>query len=83
MAQLFREFNKEKIEQIKTDPYFEGLVPAILKKAEEYMSIEPKRIKFSEIHLYVTTGNREIFQAVYEDYEARMKNFFLANSKDI
>ena len=78
MAQLFREFNKEKIEQIKNDPYFEGLVPAVLKQAEEYMASEPQRIKFSQMHLFVTTGNREIYQKVYSDYEARMRNYFLA-----
>lgn len=78
MAQLFREFNKEKIEQIKNDPYFEGLIPAILKQAEDYMTTEPPRIKFSQIHLFVTTGNREIFQSVYGNYEARMRNLFLA-----
>ena len=78
MGKLFREFNEEKIQQIKTHPYFEGLVDAILKQAEINMTTEPPRIKFSQIHLYVTTGNREIFQRVYENYEARLRNLFLA-----
>ncbi len=78
MGKLFREFNQEKIEQIKTDPYFEGLVPAILKQAEDYINSDPPRIKFSHIHMFVTTGNREIFQSVYGNYEARMRNLFLA-----
>lgn len=78
MGVLFKEFNKEKIEQIKTHPYFEGLVDAILKQADKNVSTEPPRVKFSQIHLYETTGNREIFQKVHGEYEARMKNLFLA-----
>ena len=78
MGRLFREFTPEKIEQIKTHPYYEGLVDGILKQAEVNMTTEPPRIKFSQIHLYVTTGNREIFQNVYVNHEARMRNLFLA-----
>lgn len=78
MGKLFREFTPEKIEQIKTDPYFAGLVDGILKQAEINMTTDPPRIKFSQIHLYVTTGNREIFQKVYENHEARLRNLFLA-----
>ena len=78
MGKLFREFTPEKIEQIKTHPYFNGLVDAIIKQAEHNMKTEPARIKFSQIHLYVTTGNREIFQEVYGQYESRMRNLFLA-----
>ena len=78
MGKLFREFTPEKIEQIKTHPYFEGLVDDIIKQAEQNMKTDPPRIRFSQIHLYVTTGNREIFQNVYGNYESRMRNFFLA-----
>ncbi len=78
MKKLFREFNEEKIEQIKNDPYFAGLVPAVLKRAEANMNSEPKIIKFSQIHRFVTDGNREEFQNVFFDYEARMRNYFLA-----
>ena len=78
MGKLFREFTPEKIEQIKTHPYFEGLVDDIIKQAEQNMKTDPPRIRFSQIHLYVTTGNREIFQNVYGSYESRMRNFFLA-----
>ena len=78
MGRLFSEFTPEKIEQIKTHPYFEGLVDAIIKQAENNIVTDPPRIKFSQIHLYVTTGNREIFQNVYGSYESRMRNLFLA-----
>ena len=78
MANLFREFNEEKVKEIKNHPYFAGLVPAILKQAEAFMAKEPERIKFSMIHLFATTGNRIIFQRVYENYESRMRCYFLA-----
>ena len=75
---LFREFNDEKLEQVRTHPYFTKLREKTIAKAEEYMVTEPPIVKFSMIHLYVTTGNRKIFERVYNDYGSRMHCYFLA-----
>ena len=75
---LFREFNDEKLEQVRTHPYFAKLREKTIAKAEEYMVTEPPIIKFSMIHLYVTTGNRKIFERVYNNYGSRMHCYFLA-----
>lgn len=78
MGKLFREFTPEKLEQVRTDPYFAGIVKSVLKKAEDCINTEPPIVKYSQIHLYETTGNREIFQRVHSNYELRMRYYFLA-----
>lgn len=78
MARIFSEFTEEKLEQIRNHPYYASLRESILEKAEFYLENDPPVIKFSKIHLYVTTGNREKFQSDYSDYESRMLNLFLA-----
>lgn len=76
MGKLFREFNDEKWEQVRNHPYFASNIEAIRKTAEGYLNTEPPRIKFSEIHLFATTGNRSIFQNVYSNYQSRLENYF-------
>ena len=78
MNTIFNEFNPEKIEQVKTHPYYAKLRESVLKRAEYFMENDPPVIKFSKIHLYETTGNREIFEAVHSNYQARLHNLFLA-----
>lgn len=75
---LFREFNEQKLEQVRTHPYFETMRKNTLDTAEEFLVTEPPVIKFSKIHLFATTGNREIFQHDFFNYERRMQTFFLA-----
>ena len=43
MRKLFREFTPEKIEQIKTHPYFSGLVDGIIKQAEKLAELREKK----------------------------------------
>lgn len=78
MANVFREFNPQKIEQVRTHPYYRSMREKVLKQAQYYMENDPPVIKFSKIHLYVTTGNREIFEKVHTDYQSRLQNYFLA-----
>ena len=76
MGKLFREFNDEKWEQVRTHPYFAKTIEAIKNRTEDMLRTEPPRIKFSDIHLFVTTGNRTKFQNVYTSYQSRMENYF-------
>ena len=76
MGKLFREFNDEKWEQVRTHPYYAKLREGVAKKAEEYLATEPPRVKFSDIHLFATTGNRTVFQAVFGNYQNRMEHYF-------
>ncbi|MBQ9115717.1 MAG: heparinase II/III family protein [Clostridia bacterium] len=77
MGRLFREFNDEKWEQVRTHPYYAKLREGIAKKTEEYLATDPPRVKFSDIHLFATTGNRTVFQYVFNDYSSRMQHYFL------
>lgn len=76
MAQLFKEFNEAKWEQVRTHPYYAPAVAAIRAKTEEMLRTDPPRILFSQIHLYVTTGDRKIFERVYSAYQDRLVNYF-------
>ncbi len=76
MGRLFREFNDEKWEQVRTHPYYEKLREGAAKKTEEYLATDPPRVKFSDIHLFATTGNRTVFQAVFNNYQSRMEHYF-------
>lgn len=75
---MFSEFNSAKIEQIRNHPYYAKLRDSVIKRAEYYIENDPPVIKFSKIHLYETTGNREIFEAVHSDYQARLQNLLMA-----
>lgn len=65
----------EKIEEIRKDPYFAPHLAAVRKTAEEMLATEPKRLKFSDMHLYVTTGNRSTYEKVYNDYTHRLTTY--------
>ena len=78
MAQIFREFNPEKLEQVRTHPYYANARKTIIARADDYCVTEPPVIKFSKIHLYVKNGNREIFERDHIEYETRLHALFVA-----
>ena len=78
MARIFSEFNPEKLEQVRTHPYYATMRKKVVEQADYYIENDPEIIKFSKIHLYVTTGNREIFEKVHSDYQSRLQYYFLA-----
>ena len=75
---IFREFNDEKLNQIRNHPYFAGNREQIIEDAERFLATDPPRIKFSDIHMYVTTGDRYIYQDKYYEYFDRMNVIFWA-----
>ena len=78
MAKLFKEFNAEKIEQLRTHPYYKNARETIIARADKYIVTDPPVIKFSKIHLYVENGNREIFEKDHIEYETRLHTLFVA-----
>ena len=78
MSKIFREFNSEKLEQVRTHPYYKTARETIIERADNYMVTEPPVVKFSKIHLYVQNGNREIFERDHIEYETRLHALFLA-----
>ena len=78
MGKLFREFNDEKWEQVRTHPYFKAMRENTVAKADEFCVTDPPRVRFSQIHLYATIGDRKIFERVHCDYENRFRCLFLA-----
>ena len=78
MAKIFREFTPEKLEQVRTHPYYEKARKTIIERADHYAVTDPPVMKFSKIHLYVECGNREIFERDHVEYETRMLTLFLA-----
>lgn len=75
---LFREFNDEKLEQVRTHPYFSKIREYILTQADEMIVTDPPRIKYSDLHAYVTTGSRDPYNIAFEPYRARMNMLFQA-----
>ena len=78
MGKIFKEFNEEKWEQVRTHPYFGKLRENTLAMAEEFMRKDPRVIKFSMIHSFVASGNRERFEGVYDDYMNRLNCYFVS-----
>ncbi len=78
MGKIFKEFNDEKWEQVRTHPYFEKMRNNIIAHADRFSVEDPKRIKFSMIHRYVVDGNREDFEKIYNEYLSRLQCFFAA-----
>ncbi len=71
-------FSEERIEAIKKDPYFSARIENVIKKADLYLESEPQRIKFSDMHLFVTTGNRSNYEKVYNEYNSRVDMYATA-----
>lgn len=65
----------EKIEEIRTSPYFAKQVEAVRKNAEFMLANEPQRLKFSDMHMFETTGNRSVYEKVFNDYFARLTTY--------
>ena len=78
MKVIDRHFTPEKWEQLRTHPYFEDIRAELTQAVENYLNTEPPRIRFSDIHLFVETGNRYIFERKAEDYTNRMLAYFLS-----
>ncbi len=72
---LFPELTEENIQRIKTHPYYAECMKAVRERCEEYLTTEPARIKYSEMHVYFDTGSRKPFEGIYHDYESRLNNF--------
>ena len=78
MGKIFKEFNDEKWEQVRTHPYFAEYKENVIKKAAEFMEKEPPVLKFSILHRYAVDGNREVYEGMYENYFSRLQCFFAA-----
>jgi len=78
MGRIFKEFNDEKWAQVREHEFYAPWRKAVLEKAEVYLSTEPPRVKFSIMHEYETTGNRTHFERIYNDYGARLHNYYNA-----
>ena len=78
MAKVFKEFTPEKLEQVRTHPYYKSAREKIIERADHYTVTDPPVIKFSKIHMYAKNGNREIFEKDHIEYETRLHSLFLA-----
>jgi hypothetical protein len=78
MAKIFKEFTPEKLEEVRTHPYYKKARETLIERADHYTVTDPPVIKFSKIHLYVENGNREIFERDHEEYETRLHTLLLA-----
>lgn len=78
MAKIFKEFTPEKLEQVRTHPYYKKARETLIERADHYILTDPPIIKFSKIHLYVENGNREVFEKDHIEYETRLHTLFLA-----
>ena len=68
-------FSREAIKKIATEPYFEAKLKAVRERAETFLNTEPRRIKFSDMHLFETTGNRSQYETARGDYFGRASVF--------
>lgn len=63
------------IERIKNAPYYKKKLEALLKRGEKFLESDPPYIKFTDIHNFVLTGDRYVYQGVHEEYRSRMMTF--------
>ena len=73
---IFREFNAEKLEQLRTHPYYSEIREHIISLADEMLENEPPRIRFSTMHSFFTTGSRDAYLTDTEKYFSRMTYLF-------
>ena len=75
---------EEKMKEIKESPFYAKKYAKFIAAADEWVTKEPPRIKFSEMHLVNTTGNRSIYEAAWGQYLAgvRFLSFAYGLTKD-
>lgn len=78
MANVFKHFNEEKWNELRTHPYFESYRTAIKKAVDKHSKSDPPYVKFTDIHRYEVDGDREVFEKVYNEYNHRLNTFFIA-----
>ena len=57
-------FTEEKMKEIKESPFYAAKYKNFIAAADEWITKDPPRIKFSDFHMVVTTGNRSIYPTV-------------------
>ncbi len=78
MRKLYNGYTEERWAKICSDPYYQGVIATTLKKAEDYIATPPPQIKFTDMHAYVTTGDRSAYQSAYFNLNDRVDVFFLS-----
>ena len=61
-------YSEAKMQEIKENPYYAKKLACIIAEADKWMTKEPPRIKYSEMHLVETTGNRSIYEQHWYEY---------------
>ena len=69
-------FSPDKLELVRTHPFFKKSIESLRKTAEELLATDPPRLKYSEMHIYYTEGTREPYDSKYWAYENRLVCFF-------
>ncbi len=73
---IFREFNDEKWEQVRTHPYYAKVRESTLESAEKLLAVDPPYLKFSDYHKFVTEGSRKAYGTPAGQYTKRMSVYF-------
>ncbi len=68
-------WTEENIQRIKNDSYYEKKLNALRESGEKYLKTDPPYVKFSDMHNFVLTGNRSVYEAVYGEYRSRMMTY--------
>ena len=58
-------FTEEKMNEIKESPFYAKKYAKFIAAADEWITKDPPRIKFSDFHMVVTTGNRSIYEKAW------------------
>ncbi len=78
MKKLYNGYTEEKWDRICSDPYYKGVIEATLERAKSYEAAPPPQIKFTDMHAFLTTGNRSNHERAYNELNSRVDIFFLA-----
>ena len=61
-------FTEEKMKEIKENPYYAKKYASFIAEADKWVTKEPPRIKYSQMHLVESTGNRSIYEQSWYEY---------------
>ncbi len=61
-------FTEEKMKEIKESPFYAKKYANFIAEADKWITKDPPRIKFSDFHMVVTTGNRSIYEGVWFEH---------------
>ncbi len=76
MPGLYTLLTPEKLDTIRKAPFYRELREGMIAQADAFLAEAPAYLKFADLHLFATTGNRSVYEKTYTGHLDRLESYF-------